>query len=990
MKLQQYYKKILLLMLVLLMTACSGGGDGDGEVIGTGAKTIVGTAAEGAPISQALLAAKSRNGNKFSTTTNNDGKFSVLINSSGSVLLKVDANNGKTLYSIAGDSGTTNIHPFTDLIIRNWFEVQGLDIDAEFASDAEFSNLPTPEEVNEIKAAIRSLIAQALIQLSIPGDFDLISTDFDANNQGFDLFLDLSLVVIVNNNFTIALTDPDTNIVNEITSNVGLDTDLTQPDGEAPSMPENLRAVPASATEIIVVWDPSSDNIGVAGYNIYRNSELVATTPYPVFSDTGLVTGTDYCYAVEAFDGAGNVSAQAMTPAPCPQTLGSVDNTPPAAPTTLSATPQGPNTISLSWLQTGINDVVGFKIYRGSVGDISELVATATSTAYSDFNLLSSSEYCYQVLAYDAAGNESGRTEPAACATTEAGSTPPPTGASQVEFSAATYQATEVDGTAAITVNRVGTVSEAISVDYSIANGTATAGVDFVTASGTLSWNANDTAAKTIYVQIKGDASAEGAETVSLSLANPSGNTALGNNANATLTIANSDCAGVLSADVTVDTTITTCTLVTNSIDITNGATLTIAPGVTMLFQNNTGFNVRDDGALRAVGSVPSPILFTGTQLTPGYWRGVQFTFSNNVNNELDYVTVEYGGSGYNGSSNIVMFGTGGLPQRLKIRNTVLSDSIGYGFEFNDGSIVDAFENVTATRNADGPGLLPSDLISRLDGNSDYTGNNIDRMDVRNGAIVTDQTWPALNVPYSMGSHAINANLTIAEGAQLIFRSGGDLNISDTGSLRAEGTADDKILFTADQPTRGYWQGIQYTFSNNINNVLDHVIVEYGGGAGGNGAANVVMFGVGTLINRVQITNSEFRESAGYGVEFDTATIVAGFSNNTITNNQLSPVRVPADNVRFLDDTSSYTGNDDDTIYVEDGDVDTDQTWLSLGVPYWVGSHNINGHLTIAPGITLIFRGGGRFNVDQFGALTADGNSTSQIVFTAETLSPGF
>ena len=297
----------------------------------------------------------------------------------------------------------------------------------------------------------------------------------------------------------------------------------------------------------------------------------------------------------------------------------------------------------------------------------------------------------------------------------------------------------------------------------------------------------------------------------------------------------------------------------------------------------------------------------------------------------LDFVTIEYGGGGYNGVSNVVMYGAAGSQQRLAISNTVLSDSIGYGFELNAGSIVDVFENVTVTRNASGPGLVHVNSIGVLDANSDYTGNDIDVMEIRNsGNITTDQTWPAINVPYSLASHGVNANLTIAAGAQLRFRANGDLNISSSGSLRAEGTADNKILFTGDQPTRGYWQGIQYTFSNNINNVLNHVIIEYGGGAGGNGSANLVMYGSTGSPNSIQVTNSEFRESLGYGVEIDAGTIVSQFSNNVITSNQLSPVRVPADNVRYLDDTSSYVGNDDDTIYVENATVQTDQTWWVL------------------------------------------------------------
>jgi len=999
----QYLKLLLILFIMSILAACSsGGGDDDGEVVATGAKyhVVNGTAATGLPIANAAIQAKGVTGVRGTGTTGADGKFNISFSDvPGVALIKVERSNGPDLYSIFSSEGegqngqdiekTVNIHPFTDLIVRNWFAIQGLDIDTEFNSNAAIAMLPTASDIENIKQAIYQLIKLALLEYSLPVDFDLIGTAFDANQLGFDGFLDSSLVVIINNQFTISLTDPNTSLIHEIAHSLGLNTDLTQIDNTLPTTPGNLRAVPASGTEIIVVWDPSSDNIGVAGYKVYRNGDLVDTTPYPVFSDTGLTTGVDYCYEVEAIDGADNLSARAMTTPACIQTLGSLDNTPPDAPTAVAATAQGPSSIALTWSQTGINDVVGFRIYRGSVANIDTLVATVTSTIYTDFNLLSLTEYCYEVLAFDAAGNESARSTPVACATTEAGTEPPPTGISQVEFSLTSYNVSETDGAAAIIVNRVGAVTDAISVDYNVANGTATAGLDFVATNGTLSWAANDNSPRIVYVQIKGDLLIEGTETVALSLSNPSASTSLGNNASATLNITNSDCNGVLSADVLVDTTITTCTLVTAAIDIASGATLTIAPGVTMLFQNNTGLNINTDGALYAVGSASSPILFTGTQLTPGYWRGIQFTFSNNINNELDYVTVEYGGSGFNENANITTFGVN--DQRIKIRNTVTSDSSGYGFYFDSGTLIDAFENVTSTRNAMGPGLLYAEKVGKLDGNSDFSGNTIDRLYVENvggNRVTTDQTWPAINVPYFLGTHYIDANLVIEAGAHLIFRANGQLNVTSTGSLKAVGTEDNKILFTGDQPTPGYWSGLQYTTTNNVNNLLDHVIVEYGGSGNNNGNSNVTAFGVST--NRISITNSEFRFSLGYGVEFNTGTIVDNFSNNVISQNTLSPVALPADKAHYLDDLSTYTGNGDDFIYVLNDNIVTDQTWLSLGVPYSVSNHYVNAHLTIAPGNTLIFRSGGFLNVNSTGALTANGTSGLPILFTSVSPTPGY
>ncbi|MCT2399614.1 Calx-beta domain-containing protein [Novosphingobium mangrovi (ex Huang et al. 2023)] len=76
-------------------------------------------------------------------------------------------------------------------------------------------------------------------------------------------------------------------------------------------------------------------------------------------------------------------------------------------------------------------------------------------------------------------------------------------------------------GTLAFTVTRSGNTTSAVSVGYATANGTATAGSDYTAKSGTLNFAANQTSA-TINVATIDDTSVESAETMSVSLSNPS------------------------------------------------------------------------------------------------------------------------------------------------------------------------------------------------------------------------------------------------------------------------------------------------------------------------------------------------------------------------------------------------------------------------------------------------------------------------------------
>lgn len=81
----------------------------------------------------------------------------------------------------------------------------------------------------------------------------------------------------------------------------------------APSVPTTLNAMAASVAQINVSWSVSSDNIGVAGYKVYRNGGQIKLTTATTFNDTDLTAATTYTYAVAAYDLAGNTSAQTAT-----------------------------------------------------------------------------------------------------------------------------------------------------------------------------------------------------------------------------------------------------------------------------------------------------------------------------------------------------------------------------------------------------------------------------------------------------------------------------------------------------------------------------------------------------------------------------------------------------------------------------------------------------------------------------------------------------
>lgn len=113
---------------------------------------------------------------------------------------------------------------------------------------------------------------------------------------------------LANGSHTLAVTVTDTS-GNSASAQVSVNVQNAPPDTKAPSTPSGLKLAVAGTTQAAIFWSPSTDNVGVAGYNVYRDGVLVAHTTLPNYLDTGLSSGTSHTYAVTALDAVGNVSA---------------------------------------------------------------------------------------------------------------------------------------------------------------------------------------------------------------------------------------------------------------------------------------------------------------------------------------------------------------------------------------------------------------------------------------------------------------------------------------------------------------------------------------------------------------------------------------------------------------------------------------------------------------------------------------------------------
>jgi len=84
-------------------------------------------------------------------------------------------------------------------------------------------------------------------------------------------------------------------------------------DNEPPTTPTGLSTTSVTTNSIGLAWNPSTDNIGVAGYNVYANGLLKGSSPTNSFTLTQLNSGIEYDISVAAFDQASNSSEASST-----------------------------------------------------------------------------------------------------------------------------------------------------------------------------------------------------------------------------------------------------------------------------------------------------------------------------------------------------------------------------------------------------------------------------------------------------------------------------------------------------------------------------------------------------------------------------------------------------------------------------------------------------------------------------------------------------
>ena len=173
-------------------------------------------------------------------------------------------------------------------------------------------------------------------------------------------------------------------------------------DTTPPTAPANVTATAVSPTQVNVSWGASTDNVGVAGYKVYRDGVFLASTSTTSYSDATVQGGASDSYTVYAYDAAGNISPASNTATVTTPT----DTQPPTTPTGLAGTAVSASQVNLTWNAATDNvGVTGYTVYRN--GTPIATTSGANATSYSDTSVASGTTYSYTVDAFDGTGNHS-------------------------------------------------------------------------------------------------------------------------------------------------------------------------------------------------------------------------------------------------------------------------------------------------------------------------------------------------------------------------------------------------------------------------------------------------------------------------------------------------------------------------------------------------------------------------------------------------------
>lgn len=273
-----------------------------------------------------------------------------------------------------------------------------------------------------------------------------------------------------------------------------------------------------------------------------------------------------------------------------------------------------------------------------------------------------------------------------------------------------------------------------------------------------------------------------------------------------------------------------------NCIAEVSAGTLTILPGVEIVFRPGSGLRITNAATIKAIGLDTLPIKFNGTTTTPS-WLGISIE-SSQAGNELAWSQITNAGQGeqfntqvagflYDAASAVSVYG------KLKMHHCTITHSGGNGVSFTSEATTARFSHNNFINNGGYPvltygGALPNMMLDSCT----YTGNKnqyIALFSKTSNAVVEESiTIPATTIPYLAISDMFFAgNATINAGATIIMDKELGMGVIDNGKMLINGTVANHVTIKGAAATSGYWKGI--LINSQTDNEFNYLDISDGG-----------------------------------------------------------------------------------------------------------------------------------------------------------------
>lgn len=247
-----------------------------------------------------------------------------------------------------------------------------------------------------------------------------------------------------------------------------------------------------------------------------------------------------------------------------------------------------------------------------------------------------------------------------------------------------------------------------------------------------------------------------------------------------------------------------------------------------------------------------------------------------------------------------------------------------------------------------------------------------------------------------------SAVLTIEAGVVVEFTQNACLRISDFSVLKAIGTTSKPIVFTGQQKTKGFWQGISFFETNNTENELTYCTIEYAGTAPISTAAGARQAAllVGREFDdpaRLKMNNVTIQHNLNTGLYLYSDSFIDEMKSCNFTDNE-EPILVNGEAIHYLDADNTFTGNLNDHILwlfkASSTASNANFTLKELAVPYYLGSDSYNikagGNMTINAGAKLLVKSGTKLYCTEGGIITMNGTAAKPITIGGESPQPNY